>query len=228
MNQNLDKEYLHDYLHWQYFLENHKLNKNELCDLIISNQDPLLACFFAFEKKYKQYIMQKIVLDSKKAKYAFLFAKLIKNADVNSLLQIAVKTNNILYITKFVLFFNLNSDYLKKLILNSKKIKYIHMLMKHESFKDINKNIIFYLKSNKIRYLIEVANYVNSKNLKKIESLIIKSKSSYYIRLFATKIKNVNINRLEKEILILGDSKEIKKFAKNVKNSSIKKFLILN
>lgn len=227
---HLDKEYCLDYLKWQQFLiEKHPNNSlGQLASCIESLQDPLLACFFAIEKQYQLPVMQKIVLNSENPKYAYLFAKTIKNADVNSLQQLVINSNNIYYITKFACLFPNNIKILENLIFNSKKIKYIHMLFLH------NKNINFdrykkYILSRKSpKYLFELAKHVdNEKDLVKIEDAIIASGSAKYIRLLASKIKNINVSKLEEAILATNNLKEIKNFAKLVKNSNMKKFLIV-
>jgi hypothetical protein len=228
---HLDKEYCLDYLKWQQFLVESHSNSSlgVLANCIDSRRDPLLACFFAIEKQYQLPIMQKIVLNSEDPKYAFLFAKTIKNADVNSLQQLVINSNNILYITKFACFIpNNNIKILENLIFNSKKIKYIHMLFLYNKNINFDRYKKYILSHQSPKYLFELAKHVdNEKDLIKIEDAIIASGSAKYIRLLASKIKNTNISKLEEAILATNNLKEIKNFAKLVKNSSMKNFLIV-
>src|SRR5258706_4414125 len=74
----------------------------KLQDEIIKSQDVGMAYFFASEFKYKTYRMQKVILDAKSAKYAFLFARNIPNADIKALQNIIIYSNKIKYIADFV------------------------------------------------------------------------------------------------------------------------------
>ena len=225
----LDKEYSIDYYQWNLFIDNNKLNIDSLCEQIIQKNDPSLACFFAIDHQYQLHKMQKIVLDSNNAKYAFLFAKMINSADINALQQIVIKSNNINYLTKFACFIpKSNIKLLENLIYKSNKIKYIHTLFLNNKNINFNKYKKYILSCNNPKYLFELSRHIdNDKDIIKIQDAIIASGSAKYIRMFASKIKNVNISKLEEAILSTNNIKEIKKFAKLVKNSSMKNFLIV-
>ena len=196
---------------------------------IIKQNDSALAYFFAFEFSYKRYRMQKIILDNKNPKYAYLFAQNIENADIKALQKIVIDSNKIKYICKFACFVN-NADIksLESIILKSNSVKYAHMYLKHVKMADVEKFKSIILQSKKPRYLFELAKHVNNlTDLSIIEDLIIASKSCTYIRLLAAKIKKANVEKLEQAILDLENTIEIKRFAKSVKKSKMKNFLVL-
>ena len=200
----LDNNYSIDYLNWINFLElKNNSDLESISNDILDRQDPGLACFFAIEKKFNLHLMQKIILNSKIPKYAFLFAKHISHSDIYSLQQLVLNSKNTEYICKFACFipqanFSLLEDYLLK----SKKPKYIFMLLKHKKNINYTKYKKYILEAKKPRYLFSLAKQINDiEELKIIEDLIIDSKSATYIRMFASKIKTANIEKLEQAIL---------------------------
>jgi len=54
-------------------------------DEIIVANDTAMAYFFATEFSYKVWRMQKLILDKKDPKYAFIFALTVPNADIKVL-----------------------------------------------------------------------------------------------------------------------------------------------
>jgi hypothetical protein len=196
---------------------------------IIDSDDSGLAYFFAVDFHYKTYRMQKVILDNKDAKYAFLFAQNIKGCDIKALQQLVVESKKVKYICKFACFVK-QSDRkpLENIILKSKNVKYAHMWLKHVKNTDVNKFKKIILNSGKPRYLFELAKHLDDpKEIAKIEDLIIQCKSFTYIKLFAEKIKLANVDKLEQAVLDLDNAEEIKKFAKYVKHSKMKRFLLV-
>lgn len=208
-----------------YNLEDLEKFQNE----IIMENDSALAYFFAMEYPYKQYKMQKVILDNKDPKYAFLFAQNIKNSDVKALQNIVVSAKKIKYICKFACFVK-SADLkpLEQIILKSKNAKYAHMVLKHIKNSDVKKFKDLILASGKPRYLFELAKHLTDpKEISIIEDNIIAANSFTYMRLFAEKIKLANIEKLEQAVLDSDNVNEIKKFAKYVKRSKMKKFFLV-
>jgi hypothetical protein len=196
---------------------------------IIQSNDSALAYFCACDFPYKTYRMQKVVLDKKDPKYAFLFAQNIPGCDVKALQNVVVLSKKTKYISKFACFVK-DADVaaLEQLILKSKNVKYCHMYVKHVNGADINKFKKIILNSKKPRYLYALAKHTTSlTELSLIEDLLIEVKSFTYMRMMAEKIKNANVDKLEQAILDSENSKEIKKFAKYVKKSKMKRFLLV-
>lgn len=196
---------------------------------IVADNDSALAYFFAHDFLYKQHRMQKIILDNKDPKYAFLFAQNINNCDVRALQQIVIDSKKIKYICKFACFVK-KADYklLENLIIKSKKVKYAHMYLKHVKSANVVKFKNIILTSKKPRYLFELAKHLNNpKDIAEIEEQIIQSGSFTYMRLFAEKIKLANIEKIEQVLLDSDNVNEIKKFAKYVKKSKMKRFFLV-
>src|SRR5579864_616872 len=127
---------------------------------IIKDNDSALAYFFATEFDYKVFRMQKVILDKKDPKYAFMFARYIDNADIKALQNLVVKSKKIKYITHFACFVR-DADYktLEALILQANKVKWAHMYLKHVKTADVNKFKEVILNSGKPRYLFELAKH---------------------------------------------------------------------
>jgi len=235
MNKYLfDSDYSSDSLRWIKIRESDidcsPSYLEELQNIIIKNNDSALAYFFAFDFPYKTYRMQKVILDNKDPKYAFLFAQNIKNCDIKAMQKLVLESNKIKYICKFICYIKgVDRKDLESKVIKSKNVKYAHMIIKHVKDADINKFKKIILKSKKPRYLFELAKHIkDEKELAKIEDLIIKTKSFTYMRLFADKIKLANVEKIEQAILDSDNSNEIKKFAKYVKKSKMKQFLLVN
>src|SRR5579885_2716211 len=128
---------------------------------IIADGDSALAYFFATEFPYKQYRMQKVILDKKDPKYAFLFAQNVRNADVKALQNLVVDSRKIKYICKFACFVK-QADLkpLENLIVKSKNVKYAHMYLKHVKNVNVDKFKEVIISSKKPRYLFELAKHL--------------------------------------------------------------------
>lgn len=202
---------------------------DKLQDEIVKDNDSALSYFFAMEFPYKTYRMQKVILDNKDAKYAFLFAQNIKNCDIKALRKLVVDSRKTKYICKFGCFVKgADRKPLENVVLKSKNVKYAHMWLKHVRGADVNKFKAIILSSKKPRYLFELAKHLNNKtDIAQIEDLIIQTKSFTYMRLFAEKIKLANVEKIEQAVLDSDDVNEIKKFAKYVKKSKMKKFFLV-
>jgi len=94
-----ESDYSADSLRWINKRERTKLHSLEdlekLQDEIILDNDSALAYFFATEFQHKIYRMQKVILDSKDAKYAFLFAQNIVNCDIKALQKIVLESKKL-------------------------------------------------------------------------------------------------------------------------------------
>lgn len=245
MNKYLfETDYSADILRWIKKLDEKQLKKNPYSkdpsgynpeDLekfqndIIAESDTSAAFFFAMEFGYKSHRMQKLILDKKDPKYAFMFAQSVKNADVRALQNIVVDSKKIKYISKFACFVkSADQKQLEPLILKSKNVKYVHMYLKHVKNANVDKMKEVILSSKKPRYLFELAKHTkNLKDLAVIEDLIIEASSFTYMRLMAEKIKLANVEKLEQAVLDTENSAEIKKFAKYVRRSKMKQFLLM-
>ena len=240
----VESDYSQDYLRWMKKLDEKRLEPDPYSkdesgynpeDLekfqneIIKESDSALAYFFATEFPYKTFRMQKLILDKKDAKYAFMFAQHIKHADIKALQNLVIDSQKIKFITKFACFVkNAEHKPLEVLILKSKNVKYAHMYLKHVKTANINKFRQIIIESNKPRYLFELAkHYQTYKELEIIEDLIIASGSFTYMRLFAEKIKLANVEKIEQAVLDTDNNEEIKKFAKYVRGSRMKQFLLV-
>lgn len=243
MNMYLyENDFGEDSLRWIKKIEENNLNyivKNNLTskikeldsfqEEIIKNNDTAFAYFFAMEFPYKQYKMQKLILDNKDPKYAFLFAQNIKLSDTKALQNLVVESKKIKYICKFACFVkNAEINQLETLILKSKNVKYAHMFLKYVKTSNVEKFKNLILSSEKPRYLFELSKRLTDpKDISLIEDLIIKSNSFTYLRLFAEKNKMANIDKIEQYILSTDNVDEIKKFAKYVRKSSMRHFLLV-
>lgn len=196
---------------------------------IIAAGDSALAFFFANEFSYKPYRMQKLIIDKKDAKYAFLFAQHIKNSDVKALQSLVVNSKNKKYICKFACFVKqADRKPLENIILKSKNVKYAHMYLKHVKDADVNKFKDIILASKKPRYLFELAKHIKDlTEMSQIEDLVIESGSFTYMRMLADKIKIANVEKLEQAVLDSENTSEIKKFVKYVRRSKMKGFLLV-
>lgn len=229
-----ESDYSSDSLRWLNKLSS-KSNLNNPEELeklqkeIIETGDSALAYFFAIEFAYKTYLMQKVVLDKKDAKYAFIFAQNVPNADVKALQNIVIDSKKIKYITKFACFVKqADRKQLESIIVKSKNVKYAHMFLKHVKGADASKFKTIIINSGKPRYLFELAKHLTSPDdISLIEDLIIEAKSFTYMRLMAEKIKRANVEKLEQAVLATDNGSEIKKFAKYVRKSKMKQFLLV-
>lgn len=233
MDYVFETDYCADYISWLDFLSkidptNYK-QLDKIQNEIISTKNVAYAYFFAQDLHYKDYLMQKVVLDNKSAKYALLFARFIINSDINALQNLIIASGSLKYICKFACFVNqANIKKIEKIILNSNSAKYALMFVRHIKKANIDKFKPIILKSNKPKYLFELSKFLTSKkDIRQIEDLIIATKSSTYIRLLAQKHKLANKEKLEQALLDLGDKKEMKKFSKYVKNSKLQHLSIL-
>lgn len=201
---------------------------DSLQEEIIKNKDYSLAYFFALTFNYKNYLMQKVVMDSLNANYIFLYASKINNSDIKSLEISILKTKNIKVITEFACFIpKISVDKFKKVILKSKNPKSFYMFIKHINSNNINLFKDVLIKSGKGTYLFELSKHIKSKkDIELIEDALIKSKSYTYIRLLAKNNKLANLEKLEEFIMNSGNIKEMKKFAKDIKQSKMRNFLI--
>jgi hypothetical protein len=227
------RDYSHDYFAWLHAYEqinfDKKQNLDKLQAKILQDKNAAFACFFAMSVNHKNYLMQKIVLESKISKYALLFAEKVDNADIKSLQEIVLASKNLKYISRFGCFVDKSDKKrIEKIIIREKNPRFAHMCLKHMKGANINKLKPIILTSKKPRYLYELAKHSTSKSeITKIENAIIASKCFTYIRLFADKIKQANVDKLEQFVIDNGSPEQIKKFAKYVRRSKMKKFLLV-
>jgi geranylgeranyl pyrophosphate synthase len=240
----VENDYSTDSLRWIRKLEDKKIKPNplskdktgynpeeleQLQNEIIKAGDSALAYFFATEFMYKQYRMQKLILDKRDAKYAFMFAQHVRNCDVKALQKLVMDSNKIKYITRFACHVkNADKSPLEDLVIKSKKVKYAHEYLKHVKTADVNKFKEVILSSGKPRYLFELAKHLkNQEDINQVQDLIIASGSFTYMRLFAEKVKTADVDKIEQAVLDRDNSDEIKKFAKYVRRSRMKRFLLV-
>lgn len=227
------RDYSKDYFEWLHTYEQINLDKKQdlekLQNKIILEKNAAFACFFAMSINYKNYLMQKIVLETKVPKYALLFAEKVENADIKTLQEIVLASKDLKYISRFGCFVKqADKKKIEKLIIKEKNPRFAHMYLKHTKGANLNKLKPIILTSKRPRYLYELAKHSTSKvEIRKIENLIIESKCFTYIRLFADKIKLANVEKLEQFVLDNGSQEQIKKFAKYVRRSKMKKFLLV-
>lgn len=231
-----DNDYSQDSLRWGQLLRDKQLKTNpshedldKLQDDIIKEADSALAYFFAERFLYKSFRMQKVILDKKVAKYAFMFAQHIPNADIKALQNIVVESKKIKYITHFACFVkSADHELLKDLIIDSGKVKYAHMYLKHVKGANVNDFKEVIINSGKPRYLFELAKHFdNPEDITRIEGCIIASGSFTYMRLFAEKIKLANVEKIEQVVLDSNNSEEMQRFARYVRRSRMKRFLLV-
>lgn len=101
----LEKDFSHDSLRWLNKIDKQSLKDTrdieQLQNEIINDNDAAMAYFFAIEFRYQTHRMQKIILEQKDPKYAFLFAQNVPFADIKALQQTVIESKNIKYICKF-------------------------------------------------------------------------------------------------------------------------------
>lgn len=229
-----EADYSADFLRWIKKIDHIDFNKISIKQLdclqqeIIDLNDSALAYFFALDFDYKNFLMQKIILENKDYKYSLAFAKNIKNCDIKALQNIVVNSKKHKYICQFACFVKgANIKLLSDLIFKSNNPTYIYMMFKNIKGINLNKCKKIIIKSNKPKYLYELSKRLtNKKEIKLIEELIIKSGSFTYMRLFAENNKFANIDKIENVILETNNINEIKKFAKYVKKAKLANFLI--
>ena len=201
----------------------------QLQNEIIKSSDSALAYFFAVEFAYKQYRMQKLILDKKDAKYAFMFARYVKNCDIKALRKLVMESGKIKYITRFACHVK-GADRvpLENLVIKSKKVKYAHEYLKHVKTADVEKFKEIIFASGKPRYLFELAKHLKDpQDIVYVQDLIIASKSFTYMKLFAEKIKTADVDKIEQAVLDTENNEEITKFAKYVRRSRMRRFLLI-
>lgn len=240
----VENDYSTDSLRWIRTLEDKQIKPNPLSkdqtgynpeeleklqNEIIRAGDSALAYFFATDFVYKQYRMQKLILDKKDAKYAFMFAQHVKNCDVKALQNLVMESGKIKYITRFACHVkNANRSPLEDLVIKSRKVKYAHEYLKHVKTADVNKFKEVILSSGKPRYLFELAKHLKDpKDVAHVQDLIIASGSFTYMKLFAEKIKLADVDKIEQAVLATENNDEIKKFAKYVRRSRMRRFLLV-
>lgn len=232
---NNERDYSTDSIKWFKrtseinLVSNNQEDLEKLQNEIIAAGDSAMAYFFAVDFAYKNYKMQKLILDKRDAKYAFAFALNVPNADIKSLRKIVLDSAKIKYVTKFACFVKgADRKLLEAAIIKSKRVKYAHMFLKHVKGADVKKFKNIIIDSGKPRYLFELAKHLESdKEIELIENLIIQSGSFTYMRLFAEKIKKANVDKIEQAVLATDNGPEIEKFAKYVRRSKMKKFLLV-
>ena len=240
----LENDYSADFLRWIKKAEERDIQVNKcgkdryrysLTELekfqqeIIAERDSAMAYFFTCDYSYKPYLMQKIIIDNLDAKYAYLFAQNIRNADIRALQKVVIKTDDAKHACKFACFVpGADIKPLEKMVIQSGKVKYAHMFIKHVRHADIKKFKNLILESKKPRYLFELAKHTRDfTELARIEDLVIEARSFTYMRLMAEKIPNANIEKLEQAVLDTNNTDEAVKFAKNVKKSKMKHFFLV-
>ena len=231
-----DNDSLDDSLRWIKGLEEKNFPSNPTSkqlelfqNEIVQAGDSALAYFFATELMYKQYRMQKLILDQKDAKYAFMFARYVQNCDIKALQKVVMQSGKIKYITRFACHIRgANRKPLEKLIIQANKVKWVHEYLKHVKPVKIDRFKYIILSSGKPRYLFELAKHLTDpQDIKQVQDLIIASGSFTYMRLFATKIKTADVEKIERAVLDTENIEEIKKFARYVKKSKMRKFLLV-
>jgi hypothetical protein len=234
MNKYLfESDFSADSLRWLQRCESFDRNRIEelegLQNEIIEKNDSALAYFFATEFPYKLHRMQKVILENKDAKYAFLFAQNVRNCDIKALQKLVVESRKTKYICKFACFVKgADRKPLESIILKSKNVKYAHMFLKHVKGSDVSKFKDIILSSGKPRYLFELARHTTDPaEMAQIEDMIIAARSFTYMRLLAEKIKQANVEKIEQAVLDTDNVNEIKKFAKYVRRSKMKKFFLV-
>lgn len=240
----LENDYSADFLRWIKRAEERDIQVNkcgkdryryspieleEFQKEIIAEQDSAMAYFFTCDYSYKPYLMQKIIIDNQDAKYAYIFAQNIRNADIRALQKVIIRANDTKYACKFACFVpGADIKPLEKMVIRSGKAKYAHSFIKHVKHADINKFKSIILNSKKPMYLFELAKHTRDlKELAYIEDLVIAARSFTYMRLMAEKIPNANIEKLEQAVLDTNNTDEAVKFAKNVKKSKMKHFFLV-
>jgi hypothetical protein len=240
----IESDYSQDSLRWIKKLDDKQLKPNpyskdesgynpedleKLQNEIIKTGYSALAYFFATEFAYKSYRMQRVILDKKDPKYAFMFAQHVAGCDLKALQNLVIESKKIKYITRFACFVKAaDHKSLEALILRSRNVKYAHMYLKHVKTADVNKFREVIIDSGKPRYLFELAKHLkNPQDIQQIEDLIIASGSFTYMRLFAEKIKLANVEKIEQAVLDSENNIEIQKFAKYVRKSKMKQFLLV-
>lgn len=243
MNKYLiENDFTDDCLRWEAKLEEFFPNFNrfqishlkhndidKLQQFIINTNDFAFAYFFANDFNYKSFLMQKVILDSKNPKYAFLFAQNIQNCDIKALQNIVLESNNLKYICKFGCFIDgADVKVIENLLLHSKNIKYCYSLFKYNKNINLEQFKTIILNSKKPKYLFELAKKLRSRDeIINIQNILIELKSFTYLRLFAEKIQYADIEKIEQFILDSDNTEEIKKFAIYVKRSKMKNFLLI-
>lgn len=205
-----------------------------LQDEIVADRDSALAYFFATEFNYKTYRMQKLILDQKDAKYAFVFARDIPNADIKALQNVVISSKELKYICNFACFVE-GADHkrLEKIITSAilddpRNTQYAHKLLKNVDGSNVKKFKDIIIASKRPRYLYELAKHINNPDeIALIEDLIIQSRSFLYMRMFAENIERANLEKIEQAVLDTDNVVEIKKFAKYVKRSKMKRFFLV-
>jgi hypothetical protein len=232
-----EKDYADDFWRW---LEIHKtiikhkviasgdpaLDKIQ-ADIVAAN-DPGLAYFFALDIPYRSYKMQEVVLKTKSAKYAFLFA-LLPGSDLQALQSVVLNSNKLKYICRFACYVpGAAIKKIQKLIIQADDAQYAHLFLKNVKGASLKLLKPIILRSEKPRYLYALAERLSSrKEVAKIEDLLIALSSWRYIRLLAQNHPKANIPKLEQAIIDAGNAKELKLFAKAVKSAKSRNLSIL-
>src|SRR5665213_1024572 len=238
-----DRDFSSDYYNYEQLYGNllssatPSLTLDGIQSQILAMEDFAYATFFAIETGFQSYRMQRLVLESKSVKYAFLFAKEVLNADIRALQKIILSSKDkdrLKYLCKFAIFVpganlkKIESIIAKEVSQNKELIQFAYLFLKGVKTANIlnfKQAILSYGAPSHLYYLAQHS--TSRREISMIEKKLMEAKSYTYIRLLAQNIELANISRLEDFILDTGDVSQIKKFGKAIKQSKSRNIIAL-
>jgi len=197
------------------------LSKSEIAEKVLSQKNKYHAYFYCLKFKYKSKKVEKIILDSKDPKFAFLFYRDV-NCDKSLMRKILFESNSSKYLSKMA---ELNSSYFKKakkVVLNNQdEQSAISLLRINKDSKLIN----MVIKSKKPKYVYNLYKIIGYS--KKIEDKLIELGNIKYLAYFA-KDKKSNLEKIENFVRMSNKQKDILFFAEKVERSKLHELLIFS
>lgn len=201
-----------------------------LSKAVESTNNPELAYQFAYTFSQFEFTMQRIVINSKSAKYLYLFAKDIEGCHRASIQEHIFNLADLDYITRYICYVSF-ADVQKgiDIIIKEKSINHACILIKKLTLDYETKNQLqdVVLKSKSPIHMAYISNNIHDDHiLNMIQDSLIESKNVKALTSFAVKCKTADIELIEKVVLDNGSYCEIIDFATKIKKSNANKLLL--
>lgn len=161
--------------------------------------------------------------------FIYKLAREVKVANISKLQNAIIRLGSLDYIARFACFIGgADVALLEDIIYESGNPKAAYIYLRFGKNPNLPKIKKILLKSKKPRYLYTLAHFTDSQEeLDHIQDLIIGAHSNMYVRLFAYNIPNCDLKKLEDRILKTKDIEEIRKYVRLVKSERLEKLLFL-
>lgn len=160
-------------------------------------------------------------------RYLILFPLHLMGSDVYKLQKAVIATNNAELMAEFSNVPYADTDLLEKIVLDLGVAKASYIFLNSHKNCQVEKHKKILLKSKKSKYLYKCATLAkNRSEFAVIESLLLKNKSNYYIRL-AAGLPFADVEKIEDKIISTSNFDEIKKLYKVTKSHRLAKYVLI-